>query len=113
LCPVEATRRAGVIHEDVDAAEFTEGVRDDLLHLAGRSDVGNGRHHTAAALPDLVGDRFDAAPGARLQRGRHAKPGRDDVGQDEIGAFIGEPHGDRAPEAVLTTRTGHHGDLAR
>src|SRR6266566_6668078 len=65
----------------------SSSARDNLRHLRVRPDVRDLRDHPPSALADLVRDRFDTAPGARLQRGRHAQPGRDHVGQDEIGAL--------------------------
>src|SRR5206468_12463379 len=96
--PVEASRGAGVVAEDVEPPELLERARDNLRHLLGRPDVGDRRYRPAPSLANLIRDRVDTPPGPRWRRGRDPQPGRDHVGQDKIGALVGEPLRDGSPE---------------
>ena len=73
---------AGVVHQDVDAAEFGPGLIDHLLDLVGIGDIGAGIHHANIVLPleiahdfvDLVGRaeavEHDIGAGSRRARSR-------------------------------------------
>jgi hypothetical protein len=53
--------RAGVVDEDVDAAEPVEGCVEDSGHVMGNRDVGDGERNGRAAVGQGLGDRATAA----------------------------------------------------
>ena len=104
-------RDPGIVYQNIDAPERLERLCDDTVDLSGRAHIGERRQCAAPVLADLVGHRVETAPAACALPGNRANAGALDVGQDEIGAFAGQPPGDRAPEAVLATTARDHRDL--
>jgi hypothetical protein len=86
----------GVVDQDIDLAEASDGVGDqlfDLLGLAGVTGKGDG---LAAACVDLFGDAGQAVDLAR--------------GEDDLGAMAGETLGDGLTDA--TAGAGDDGNFA-
>ena len=63
---VLAARRAGVVDDDVDAAELGQRLVGQLLDGVEVGHVGHERDDLPALGPDLVGHRLDVAPARRL-----------------------------------------------
>ena len=79
-------RAAGVVHDDVDAAELRDRARDDLLEHVVVVDVGRDDERLAAGGAHVGGDLVELLLRAR--------------GQDDVGARVGERAGDRRADAA-------------
>lgn len=93
---------AGIVDEDVDAAEALDGGINDLVAVLDAVVVGNG---LAAGLSDLVDDHVRGLCGAALAGVRAAQVVNDDIGapgREEYSVCL----------AQATAGTGDHDGLA-
>ena len=98
--PVPSGKRAGVVHQDVDAAHLLERLGHHAVHLLRVADI---RHHccgTAAQRFDLGDCRVETAP---LGVGVGA---RDDVIDHHVRPLRGQAPGDRVTDSMFSTGAG-------
>ncbi len=89
---------AGVVHQDIDAAEFGPGLIDHLLDLVGIGNIGARIHHADIVLPLEIADDFVDLVG------------RAEAVEHDIGAGPGKPGGDTEPNTA--GRAGDDGGFA-
>ena len=84
---------AGVVDDDVDAAELRRGLVDRLLDVGLVADVDDERQRLAAGALDVLGGGVDGAGELRVRLGG--------LGRDrDIGAVAGGAQSDRQPDAA-------------
>ena len=88
---------AGIVDQDIDAAEMRDRLRDQIGRALARRDVGLAGDSLAAGRPDRLGDRFGGLPVAV-------------VVADDIGAGLAEAPGDAGADAAA--RAGDDGGVA-
>ena len=97
---------AGIVDQNVDAAEGVERRLDDLVGVARLADRQRRGDRLAARLFDLVDDRL-----RRSDIGAGAVEARADVADDDARAFLRHQERDAAPDAA--SRAGDDGDFSR
>ena len=103
---------AGVVDEDVDAAELGDGAIDHRLDLLGLGDVKIEGEGAAAEGADLFGDGGCAAPGSVAFGLREVFVRAGERGDDDVCAVFGEADGDGAADAAHAAGAGDDGDFA-
>ena len=98
-------QNAGIVDEDIDAAEGIERRLDDLVGIAGLADRQRRGDRFAAGFLDLVDDGL-----RRAGIGAGAVEARADIADDDAGAFLRHQERDAAPDAA--PRAGDDGDFA-
>ncbi|MOA33807.1 hypothetical protein D3C78_1551340 [compost metagenome] len=105
---IPTARSAGIVHQEIHAAEFVDHTREQRIDRLRVADVGDHRQGAAAELADLVGHRFDIAPvhlalvfGIHLRRAARAC-------QDDIATRLRQCQRNRSANAAHSACAGDH-----
>ena len=109
---VVAARRAGVVDDDVDAAEALEDLVGQRVDGSDVGHVGHRGQHLDAERRALVGDRVDVPPAGGLLVVGVASRVAAGAGEHDVAAGPGQLDGDRPADRAHPARPGDHCDLA-
>ena len=109
---VSAAGGAGVVDDEIDAAEVTDDTVGEGGDGVGVGDVGDEGEGGAPGGADFLRDRFDVAPAGGLFVVGVVVGGAAGAGEDDVAAGLGQLDGDGPADAAHAPRAGDNSDFA-